>query len=142
MHPRSPVLLFFFFFGIRIFCVLVCVACGKDLVDESMADYYYEARKHDKWLRKHAKENKVCFRWAQMSTHQSPHPAINSGCCLRLRGACLSRIRKRPAWTLYVIHANTQSFCRLALVLCRPRHLPYFEICKMRNSKMSPRPSY
>lgn len=24
-----------------------------------MADYYYEARKHDKWLRRHAKENKV-----------------------------------------------------------------------------------
>lgn len=25
----------------------------------SMADYYYEARKQDKLLRKHAKENKV-----------------------------------------------------------------------------------
>lgn len=33
---------------------------GEGLLNvESMADYYYEARKHDKWLRKHAKENKV-----------------------------------------------------------------------------------
>lgn len=27
-----------------------------------MADYYYEARKHDKLLRRHAKENKVRLR--------------------------------------------------------------------------------
>lgn len=26
-----------------------------------MADYYYETRRHDKWLRRHAKENKVSY---------------------------------------------------------------------------------
>lgn len=35
-----------------------------------MADYYYEARKHDKWLRKHAKENKVILRWMGNATTQ------------------------------------------------------------------------
>ncbi|CAM9397538.1 unnamed protein product, partial [Hapterophycus canaliculatus] len=36
-----------------------------------MADYYYEARKHDKWLRKHAKENKA--RKERMKQFQRAH---------------------------------------------------------------------
>ncbi|CAM9914832.1 unnamed protein product [Scytosiphon promiscuus] len=36
-----------------------------------MADYYYEARKHDKWLRKHAKENKA--RKERMKQFQRTH---------------------------------------------------------------------
>lgn len=57
-----------------------------------MADYYYEARKHDKWLRKHAKENKVRrdparYRWLCDASLMS-HVHRPRGCictCSRLK---------------------------------------------------------
>lgn len=86
-----------------------------------MADYYYEARKHDKWLRKHAKENKVHDgRRKRIASSVGTHPQIK--CTYNSRRFLLDNTDCRTGDE--VPSTQTQSSCRLVLTPRMLDHLP------------------